>query len=51
MFENKVLIMIFGAKREKIAENLFNRCGIGGGNRACHAAGSGSLPGRDKFPG
>ena len=26
-------------------------CGPGGGMHACHAAGPGSIPGRDKFPG
>ena len=34
---------------------LFNkkahRCGPGGSMLACHAAGPGSIPGRDKFPG
>ena len=28
-----------------------HRCGAGGSMRACHAAGPGSIPGRDKFPG
>ena len=28
-----------------------HRCGIGSSMRACQAAGSGSIPGRDKFPG
>ena len=28
-----------------------HRCGSGGSMRACHAAGPGSIPGRDKFPG
>ena len=28
-----------------------HRCGSGGSVRACHAAGPGSNPGRDKFPG
>ena len=28
-----------------------HRCGTGGSLRACHAAGPGSIPGRDKFPG
>ena len=26
-------------------------CGASGSMRACHAAGPGSIPGRDKFPG
>ena len=30
---------------------LVHRCRPGGKMRACHAAGSGSIPGRDKFPG
>ena len=30
---------------------LVHRCGTGGSMRACHAAGPGSIPGRDKFPG
>ena len=28
-----------------------HRCGTGGSMRACHAAGPGSIPDRDKFPG
>ena len=28
-----------------------HRCGPGGSMRACHAAGPGSIPGRDNFPG
>ena len=36
-------------------ENNINRevhsCGASGSMRACHAAGPGSIPGRDKFPG
>ena len=28
-----------------------HRCGASGSMRACHAAGPGSIPGRDKFPG
>ena len=28
-----------------------HRCGASGSTRACHAAGPGSIPGRDKFPG
>ena len=28
-----------------------HRCGSGGTMRVCHAAGPGSIPGRDKFPG
>ena len=28
-----------------------HRCGTGGSMRACHAAGPGSILGRDKFPG
>ena len=28
-----------------------HRYGLGGSVRACHAAGSGTIPGRDKFPG
>ena len=27
-----------------------HRCGASGRMRACHAAGPGSIPGRDKFP-
>ena len=30
---------------------LVHRCGPGGSMRACHAAGPGSNPGRNKFPG
>ena len=28
-----------------------HRCGASGSMRACHAAGPGWIPGRDKFPG
>ena len=28
-----------------------HRCGASGSMRACHAAGPGSIPGRDRFPG
>ena len=31
--------------------NDVHRCGPGGSMRACHAAGPGSIPGREKFPG
>ena len=30
---------------------IVHRCGPGGSMRTCHAAGPGSIPGRDKFPG
>ena len=30
---------------------LVHRCGASGSMCACHAAGPGSIPGRDKFPG
>ena len=30
---------------------MVHRCGPGGSMRACHAAGPGSIPGRDMFPG
>ena len=30
---------------------LVHRCGPGCSMRACHAAGTGSIPGRDRFPG
>ena len=30
---------------------IVHRCGTGGSMRACQAAGPGSIPGRDKFPG
>ena len=30
---------------------IVDRCLAGGSMRACHAAGPGSIPGRDKFPG
>ena len=45
----------------RLAANMFNkrtadkglvhRFGPGGSMLACHAAGPGSIPGRDKFPG
>ena len=31
--------------------NFVHRCGTSGSMRACHAAGPGSIPGRDNFPG
>ena len=31
--------------------SFVHRCGACGNMRACHAAGPGSIPGRDKFPG
>ena len=31
--------------------NLVHRCGASASMRACHAAGRGSIPGRDNFPG
>ena len=31
--------------------SVVHRCGTSGSMRACHAAGTGSIPGRDKFPG
>ena len=30
---------------------IVHRCGASGSMRACHAAGPGSIPGRDRFPG
>ena len=30
---------------------IVHRCGASGSMRACQAAGPGSIPGRDKFPG
>ena len=30
---------------------LAHRCGASGSMRACHAAGPGLIPGRDRFPG
>ena len=33
------------------SKKIVHRCGTGGTMRACHAAGPGSIPGRDKFPG
>ena len=32
-------------------KQIVHRCGASGSMRACHAAGPGSIPGRDKFPG
>ena len=34
-----------------ISKDQVHRCGPGGIMRACHAAGPGSIPGRDRFPG
>ena len=33
-----------------ITNAAVHRCGTGGSMRACHVAGPGSIPGRDKFP-
>ena len=30
---------------------IVHRCGANGSMRACHEAGPGSIPGRDRFPG
>ena len=37
--------------RYRIIDIIVHRCGASGSMRACHAAGPGSIPGRDKFPG
>ena len=34
-----------------ITNFIVHRCGASGSMRACHAAGPGSIPGKDKFPG
>ena len=34
-----------------VMKNDVHRCGASGSMHACHAAGLGSIPGRDKFPG
>ena len=36
---------------QKVYEEFVHRCGASGSMRACHAAGPGSIPGRDRFPG
>ena len=38
-------------KPNKNRKRTVHRCGAVGTMRACHAAGPGSIPGRDKFPG
>ena len=38
-------------ERRYIRATCVHRCGTGVSMRACHAAGPGSIPGRDKFPG
>ena len=35
----------------ELFKEIVHRCGTSGSMRACHAAGPGSIPGRDKFPG
>ena len=35
----------------KYSQFHVHRCGTSGSMRACHAAGPGSIPGRDRFPG
>ena len=39
----------FGSDGFQLA--VVHRCGASGSMRVCHAAGPGSIPGRDKFPG
>ena len=34
-----------------ILQSIVHRCGASGSMRACHAAGPGSIPGRERFPG
>ena len=34
-----------------LTSQVVHRCGPGGSMHACHAAGPGSIPSRDKFPG
>ena len=36
---------------QRVMGNFVRHCGPGGRMRACHAAGPGSIPGRDKFSG
>ena len=51
---NDFIIFYFSQsiKLVKYLQEIFvHRCGPGGSMRACHAAGPGSIPGRDRFPG
>ena len=40
-----------GTKVAVLLRMNVHRCGASGSMRACHTAGPGSIPGRDKFPG
>ena len=40
-----------GCKGTACSKPKVHRCGPGSSMRACHAAGPGSIPGRDRFPG
>ena len=46
------LAVSYGSWHKRGITNYYvHRCGPGGSKRACYAAGPGSIPGRDKFPG
>ena len=44
-------VLEYTVQNRKIVTINVHRCGTGGGMLACYAAGPGSIPGRDKFPG
>ena len=48
---NNLIIIIIIIGLIIIIELIIIICGTRGSMRACHAAGPGSIPGRDKFPG
>ena len=48
-FNTEVILLILVQKKN--LKYTVHRCGASGSMRACHAAGPGSIPGRDRFPG
>ena len=49
--EQNTLMMMMIMMMMMMMWHSVHRCGASGSMRACHAAGPGSIPGRDKFPG
>ena len=49
--ENESILSTVNMKFKVSHYGRVHRCGLGGSMRACHAAGPGSIPSRDKFPG
>ena len=49
--ENDQVYIFVVNKYRNLITVAVHRCGASGSMCACHAAGTGSIPGRDKFPG